>query len=94
MPEMGLEKLEARLYDLRQDISDTMIADCKRYLDGCFHIDIEVWYRRYTLLKKMVVIAGDIQVSLSRYLTLASQGMDLAESHKKLVKEYTLVKDE
>lgn len=94
MPEMDLAKLEARLYDLRQNINDTAIADCKRYGNSNFYVGREELNRSYLLLDKMVVIAGDINVTVNRYLSLIKEGINLSESYKKLLKEYTLVKDE
>lgn len=94
MPEMDLAKLEARIYDLKQDINDTVVASCKLSIDSCYPIDISTLKRDDILLSKMVVTATDINVSVNRHLSLVRQEMNLYESYKKLLHEYTLVKDE
>lgn len=94
MPEIGLEKLEARLYDLRQDINDTVAGECKRYIHSCYAVHAEDLNRNRLLLSKMVVIAGDINVAVNRYLSLLKQGVDLTECCKQFLRDCNLVKDE
>lgn len=94
MPEIRWEKLDARLYDLKQDINDTVIAICKRSVDSCYPVDVSNLNNWHVLLKKMASNVIDMQVAIHQFLTVIQQEQDLAEAYRKLLREYTLVKDE
>lgn len=94
MTVMGIDKLEARLFDLKQDINDTIIDWCRGCLESPFKVDIKEFDRNYTLLNSMLPLNTDINKSINMFLSVAKQGIDLNISYKKLLSEYVVVKNE
>lgn len=91
---MDIERLEAKLFDLRQDVIDNAIDHCRCYLDTGLYVDIQELDKVYLLLNKMVVSSGDIDRTIHMFYSAVKQGVDLNASYKKLLNEYALVKDE
>lgn len=94
MPEMGLDKLEARLHDLKQDINDSVVAVCKRWRDTRYTINTISLERKCMLLNKMIGDVTDMNIVINRFLSLTKQGLEIMEAHKKLEEACSVVKDE